>query len=77
MSDSDKPPFGYLKFKPEHEDESQHQAAAVLTLRDYFAAKVLEGMVASWPRSETIEHMPTVAAKCYQFADAMLKARNL
>ena len=46
-----------------------------MTLRDYFAAKALQGMFASGnlPKSVTDEELAAVA---YQTADAMLKARE-
>jgi hypothetical protein len=46
-----------------------------MTLRDYFAAKVLQGLCATgdvWPRNDD---GPEMARKAYLFADAMLKAR--
>jgi hypothetical protein len=47
-----------------------------MTLRDYFAAKAMQGMLAGWPNSDScFEHMPTICKKCYQWADMMLKAR--
>ncbi len=46
-----------------------------MTLRDYFAAKALEGFCAS-PHT-TIEWLRDhCATSCYQMADAMLKARE-
>jgi hypothetical protein len=46
-----------------------------MTLRDYFAAKALQGMFASGnlPKSVTDEELAAVA---YQTADALLKART-
>jgi len=46
-----------------------------MTLRDYFAAKALQGMFASGnlPKSVTDEELAAVA---YQTADALLKARE-
>lgn len=51
-----------------------------LTVRDYFAAKAMQGWLASYP--EGIEHPATthlenmVAELSYLMADAMLKARE-
>lgn len=51
-----------------------------LTLRDYFAAKAMQGWLASYP--EGIEHPATnqhdfiIAGLSYLMADAMLKARE-
>jgi hypothetical protein len=45
-----------------------------MTLRDYFAAKAIQGFAAcsdvSWP------HTAEMAALAYKWADAMLKARE-
>jgi predicted oxidoreductase len=46
-----------------------------MTLRDYFAAKAMQGMIAAdynWER----EYAPERAAKAYGIADAMLRARD-
>lgn len=51
-----------------------------LLLRDYFAAKALQGWLASYP--ETSSHPVVagnenkVAKEAYQMADAMIKARE-
>jgi hypothetical protein len=46
-----------------------------MTLRDYFAAKAMQGMFASGnlPKSVQDDELASVA---YEFADAMLKART-
>ena len=46
-----------------------------MTLRDYFAAKAIQGMFASGnlPKSVQDDELASVA---YEFADAMLKARQ-
>ena len=41
-----------------------------MTLRDYFAAKALQGLV-----NDEIESETRAAEWCYRMADAMLKAR--
>jgi hypothetical protein len=46
--------------------------AAGMTLRDYFAAKAMQGLIAG-DRNYTKEKFATVA---YDLADAMLKARE-
>lgn len=47
-----------------------------MTLRDYFAAKAMQGFAAS--ESEASGHWPDVAAaeRAYEWADAMLAARK-
>ena len=45
-----------------------------ITLRDYFAAKAMQGIIASFPTS--LPPSVTASEAAYQYADAMLKARN-
>ena len=45
-----------------------------MTLRDYFAAKALQGFLASTQNGDC--DMNTVAKSSFLFADAMLKARE-
>ena len=45
-----------------------------MTLRDYFAAKAMEGICASGPINEWTNERLT--AEAYDIADAMLKARE-
>jgi hypothetical protein len=45
-----------------------------MTLRDYFAAKALQGICASGPSHEWSNSR--LAAEAYDLADAMLKARE-
>ena len=55
-----------------------------MTLRDYFAAKAIQGLACSdstlWPLGATISDDPTdalyMARTAYLIADAMLKARD-
>lgn len=47
-----------------------------MTLRDYFAAKALEGTWAHYGEDWKPEAMATTAVRCYQMADAMLRARE-
>ena len=44
-----------------------------MTLRDYFAAKAMQGLLAS----DVEASMPEFARRSYQMADEMLKAREL
>ncbi len=44
-----------------------------MTLRDYFAAKAMQGMCAGLKSGDKVEHLPAFA---YLMADAMLKARE-
>lgn len=44
-----------------------------MTLRDYFAAKAMQGELASGDASN---HVENIASRSYAIADAMLKARE-
>lgn len=46
-----------------------------MSLRDYFAATALQGMLAGWPVDAKAPE-EKIAARCYSFADAMLAARQ-
>ena len=49
-----------------------------MTLRDYFAAKAMQGILAgTHPIVKETEPLPTVARVAYAQADAMLKARDV
>ena len=51
----------------------------LMTLRDYFAAKALQGMLSTDQIQMVIGKTITqenVAGACYEWADAMLKARE-
>ena len=47
-----------------------------MTLRDYFAAKALPGILSSWPTGSPA-NATGVAMVSYEIADAMLKVRGL
>lgn len=51
----------------------QHYSIPGMTLRDYFAAKAMAGMIAD-PTDTNEAH--TIAERAYHYADAMLKARE-
>lgn len=54
---------------------SQYRHTEGMTLRDYFAAKAMQGSIAGTPHNVDIE--PTeLATWCYIMADAMLKSRG-
>ena len=55
-------------------DGSNADDARGITLRDYFAAKAMQGMLADLPNG--IEWKEGVADAAYQFADAMLEVRE-
>lgn len=55
---------------PEDAVQSLHNG---MTLRDYFAAKAMQGLLAG---NLTTTKMSVIAGECYAMADAMLEARN-
>lgn len=61
-------------------DGSHYHGHMGMSLRDYFAAKALEGWIASWAGNAgdpfDPEHIGRAADRCYQMADAMLAARE-
>lgn len=64
-----------------YDQETEHEVLPMpgMTLRDYFAAKAMQGLIAS-PRtpSGTVDNVTSdlVANLSYAVADAMLKARQ-
>ena len=48
-----------------------------MTLRDYFAAKAIEGLLAGgWRKQEGTPDVNEFTKRAYEFADSMLKARE-
>ncbi|MGP5236414.1 hypothetical protein [Pseudomonas helleri] len=65
--------YDHMIFNPETVAETKRQLSG-MTLRDYFAAKALQGMLAGdaeWIASEDV-----AATRAYAMADAMLAARS-
>jgi len=52
----------------------RHFIARGMSLRDYFAAKAMQGFVVDLNCGP--EHIPNIAVSAYMMADAMLKERN-
>ena len=52
-----------------------HGGYAGMTLRDYFAAKALQGICAAPEHLDRIGSFKNAAATAYELADAMLAAR--
>jgi len=59
---------------PSGHDPKTGTADKGMKMRDYFAAKALQGMIAEPSLKATPDEF---AQKAYQMADAMLKARDL
>jgi hypothetical protein len=53
--------------------EDQETNSHGMTLRDYFAAKAMQGVLAGKPHTD---NMMTIAKECYMMAEAMLRARE-
>ena len=65
-----------------HQDGPNTWQFQGMTLRDYFAAKAMQGMLAdsqtreSCPEDQEEKWMRSFARACYYFADAMIAARE-
>jgi hypothetical protein len=59
-----------------HEEHEVSDAQGGMTLRDYFAAQALTGVVSvlAFARQDIV--WPDVAERCYELADAMLAERE-
>ena len=58
---------------------SEYYANAGMTLRDYFAAAALQGLLAKYGNAEEVKRsFETIvqATTCYEYADAMIEARK-
>ena len=55
---------------------SSRAAANGMTLRDYFAAKAMQGVISATPAQIEIDE-PHLAKWSYKMADAMMEARNV
>jgi len=55
--------------------DASAQSFTAMSLRDYFAAQALNGLVSRLPELTNVQVLQTVARDAYAFADAMLEAR--
>lgn len=60
---------------PDNDVRTNSAGGTGMTLRDYFAAKVMQGFVTSAPWEEAFDHLDS-AKTAYEIADAMLAARE-
>jgi hypothetical protein len=60
------------KYLPAFPRDHAHEGHNGMTLRDYFAAKALQGILSD---SYDYSDRDRIATKAYEFADAMLVAR--
>ena len=67
---------------PSHHDDEYGYSSKGMSLRDYFAAKAVEGLVLLGDKLQDFELAPdvplakVVASQAYTIADAMLEARK-
>ena len=59
-----------------NDESSGNNYGPGMTLRDYFAGKALQGILANPKLPDEIDSMVLAARDCYSWADAMLKARG-
>jgi hypothetical protein len=65
------------KRQADERKKKQNPPASEQSLRDYFAAKAMQGILAgAHPIVKETEPLPTVARVAYAQADAMLRARE-
>ena len=72
------PKTGGPAFPSEYFDPQLQRSRAVngMTLRDYFAAKAMQGILSATLTPNTIWSQDDAAETAYNVADAMLKARE-
>lgn len=61
---------------PSHHSNGFYSTGNGMTLRDYFAAVALQGLLSSIQPNQ-VWSCEDVAVTCYRMADAMLKAREV
>ncbi|MBF8746864.1 hypothetical protein [Pseudomonas monteilii] len=64
--------YDHQTFEPSHVDEAKRLMSG-MTLRDYFAARALQGLCADPNTADSTRE--NLVAECYELADAMLAAR--
>ena len=69
-ADTGGPAFPTKRYNP---NVMQFEHFGGMTLRDYFAAKAMQGLLAG--KLQSVE-LKVIAGDCYKMADAMLKARE-
>jgi hypothetical protein len=63
------------KSEPAFPRDHAHDGHNGMTLRDYFAAKAMQGMLAN-PQLDVKNYLAKVGGAAYEAADALLKARD-
>ncbi|EOU4995746.1 hypothetical protein ACOJ84_004051 [Morganella morganii] len=68
---------GGAAFPASGHPDMQFVAQEGMTLRDYFAAKAMQGILVNAERNEfSFGKVDEIASKAYELADAMLRARE-
>lgn len=66
-----------LRGKPANGQQAPLERIPGMTLRDYFAAKVVQGIVADPTIKLSLKNIRDIPHLSYELADAMLEARNV
>ena len=73
-------PISVMTYQPDHPESPRYTTTwhNGMTLRDYFAAKAMQGWLSTYGANVPQQAVPTenIAMLAYQIADAMLKARE-
>ena len=67
------PAFPSSEYDPRY---NRHVAIGGMTLRDYFAAKAMQGLTTTLDQTDEEPLWTVIATDSYKLADAMLKARQ-
>jgi len=70
---TDKETCGFA-FPIENHAKTQQYGSFGMTLRDYFAAKAMQGLISAW--SHGVPESSAIAKAAYQYADSMMEARK-
>ncbi|WP_208456725.1 hypothetical protein [Burkholderia gladioli] len=74
-NESSKPADGGPAFPCMHEGSTRSDTPG-MTLRDYFAAKAMQGLLYANSVYSTSSYSDELSERAYQIADSMLKARG-
>ena len=75
MKPNDQPAFPRPFSVDDVDPDISYPAHVGLSMRDYFAAKALQGLVSAWGGHDVTD-FDELASDAYNMADAMLKARE-
>lgn len=74
MDDLNQPAFPSKRMPSIHNPDQSPIEYQGMTLRDYFAAKAMQGIIAKY--GNTLQSPETTAKEAYEMANAMLEERN-